>query len=121
MKELIKQNFVNIFSTPIFKIKNKILNYDVISFDIFDTVIKRDIKNPSDIFDLIEKKYNIKDFKKIRILAEKNARINSKDEEISIDDIYKNMDYSKEETKKIKAIEIQIEKDVCTRNNGRKS
>ena len=56
LKNFIKKCFINIFSTPIFNLENKLLNYDVISFDIFDTLIKRDIKEPTDVFELIEKK-----------------------------------------------------------------
>lgn len=40
------------------------------SFDIFDTLITRKVKHPTDIFKLIENKYNIENFYQNRIRAE---------------------------------------------------
>lgn len=57
---------------------NKIDLYDVISFDLFDTLIMRKVLEPIDIFDIVErkiKKYgiNIQNFKKKRRTAELNS------------------------------------------------
>ena len=63
-------------------------NYEIISFDIFDTLIIRYVEKPEDIFSIIE--YRIKDaidFKNKRINAEKIAR-RKFEREITIDDIY---------------------------------
>ena len=35
----------------------QIEKYDVVSFDIFDTLLKRNVKKPTDIFRYMEKKY----------------------------------------------------------------
>ncbi len=56
----------------------KLGNYQVISFDIFDTLITRTIFNPDDVFvmmgDIIKSKYNIEiDFLKLRKEAEATA------------------------------------------------
>lgn len=40
------------------------------SFDIFDTLLARDVYNPTDIFDIIEKEYPYTNFKQLRITAQ---------------------------------------------------
>lgn len=76
------------------KLIDIVKEYDIVSFDIFDTLIKRDVYKEYDVFDLVEKKYNstygdnILNFKDIRIEAEKNARKISNKEEISLSEIY---------------------------------
>ena len=32
--------------------------YDIVSFDIFDTLLKRNVLRPEDVFDLVEDRYN---------------------------------------------------------------
>ena len=39
---------------------NKLLKYDIISFDIFDTLILRSIANPKDLFELMGLQHNRK-------------------------------------------------------------
>ena len=105
------------------KIMKLIDKYQYISFDIFDTLIKRNVKAPNDIFELVsieyEKKYQteIKDFKKKRILAEKNARKSSIDGEPDIDDIYEKINLEPNINKEIlKDIEKKIEIELCQQN-----
>ncbi|WP_033168327.1 HAD-IA family hydrolase [Clostridium sp. KNHs205] len=72
--------------------------YEYVSFDIFDTIITRPFYNPTDLFKLLNEKFekifpsNI-DFYNIRIEGEKRARekqyfINSSYQDIDIKDIY---------------------------------
>ena len=42
---------------------------NVHSFDIFDTLLTRTVKNPTDIFDIIELNYPYPKFKELRLLA----------------------------------------------------
>ena len=72
------------------ELAEKLLKYDVISFDIFDTCIFRKLDKPSDLFDCLEKEFDIRGFKDIRIKAELNARAKTKkpNGEIDIYDIY---------------------------------
>mgnify|MGYP002561052627 CR=1 FL=1 len=107
------------------KIKKTIDSKNIISFDIFDTLIRRMIKNPHDIFDLIERKYNslnvgnkISDFKRNRILSEKECRNKSTNEEITIDEIYSNLEkvYDKKQANILKELEKNIEIDFCKGN-----
>ena len=108
---------------------DQIKNYDVISFDIFDTLIVRNISNPHDIFDIVEKKYNaennniISNFRELRISAERECRKNSKYEEIIHDEIYKVLEdfYSADSLKKLEKLEIEVEKDFCQFNNNIKT
>ncbi len=74
----------------------ELLNYDVISFDIFDTLLLRPFKKPSDLFHIIGKRLNFEGFAfsfyRIRtevekeLREEKYRRIGSR--EITIYDIY---------------------------------
>ena len=54
--------------------KNEIVNHDVISFDIFDTLLTRDVPAPSDIFAIIGEKLGKNNFAEIRITAETKAK-----------------------------------------------
>jgi len=76
------------------------------SFDVFDTLIARNIKHPTNIFDIIEEKYPFKNFKNIRIDAE--IQTNK-----TFDDIYvkfKNITKLKDdEIDNIKKYELDIE------------
>ena len=63
------------------KLKNKIEKYEYISFDIFDTLIKRNIDNPTKVAMMLEKKNNIAGFSKERIDSEINCWKNKKDKE----------------------------------------
>lgn len=87
-------------------------NYDYITFDIFDTLVKRDVPAPTDIFNLIEKHYGLKDFYKKRIDAERRARVNSDRKEIKISDIYKQIP----EFSKYECIEKKVEINECNYN-----
>lgn len=90
------------------------------SFDMFDTIITRLTNKPTDLFSIIEKKYNIQNFKKKRIEAERAARKKSKYEDITIDDIY---DYlkiidSSINVSKVKKIEKELEIKMCVINEN---
>lgn len=91
-------------------------NYSYISFDIFDTLLKRNVGNPSDVFDLIqcglEKEEN---FKEKRIAAEQIARRKS-NREITLDDIYENYDAEEYLKNKLKSLELCIEQQCLTIN-----
>ena len=100
-------------------IKVNLNKIDIISFDIFDTLIRRNVSKPSDIFNIVELFYNkkhnsiIKDFKEIRIIAECKARKNKKPgiEDITLDEIYECMldKFDCDTCEKLKEIEIETE------------
>lgn len=92
---------------------SKIDDIDIISFDIFDTLLIRKVQEPSDIFSLIEEEYNSKGFRNARIIAEHRARINLNKPEISINDIYL---FIPDRFKHLKEIEVNTEKRLLTLN-----
>lgn len=66
--------------------------YDIISFDIFDTLVFRPFAKPADLFMILGERLEIQNFKDIRVKAEQNAREKHNvlygNTEIKIDDIY---------------------------------
>ena len=92
-----------------------LVKYDVISFDIYDTLLKRDVHKPSRVFYYVEKKVG-GSFCKNRIEAEKEARLRSKAEEITIEDIYKLLPGSVEWKSKAFDYEMKIEEKICAAN-----
>jgi len=98
---------------------NELLKYDVITFDIFDTLITRKVYDIDDIFRVIDKrlaKENILDnFFEIRIKSRENLR--RKKETCTIHEIYEEFEIltnlSREQVKEIKKLEIQTELDFC--------
>lgn len=96
----------------------KINKKEYVSFDIFDTLIKRDVKKPTEVFDIIEQNYGIHDFYKRRIEAEKRARKCKVDTTIDeIYDIYNSLYLNNiNEIEKIKNIEKKVEFELCVQN-----
>ncbi len=95
--------------------------HDIISFDLFDTLIMRTVLLPTDIFDLVNRELKEKhkieiDFKNKRIEAEHQC-YRQKDKYCNIIDIYDTLrellQCSEELTKKIKQIEIETELTCC--------
>lgn len=106
--------FKSMYEKEIKKFNNLIEKVDIVSFDIFDTLLIRPYLSPQDLFEHIEKLYKLNGFKKERILAEKRSRyIHATDEDITIDDIYENIcpEYSN-----LKNIEMEFEKQVLIPN-----
>lgn len=105
-------------------IKHKIDKYEYISFDIFDTLIKRNLPSPSSLFIIVKNKYenkfetHLNDWKNIRIDAEKRARKISTNEEITLNEIYNNISYSRIDLKQMKEIEIETEIELSQINKN---
>lgn len=100
----------------------QLLDYDVISFDIFDTVILRAIEKPEDLFIFLEEENKIFDFANLRKSAERIVRENYESavgsRDVTIDEIY---NYIERETGIEKEIaiekEFELEKKVCFANS----
>ena len=70
-------------------IKSEIDSHEIISFDIFDTLLLRPYVKPTDLFLHLEKLLNKEGFAQARIEAEQKARKKHSDkEDITIDEIY---------------------------------
>lgn len=94
----------------------KLKNYDIISFDIFDTCIFRPFEKPTDLFYVLENKFNIINFYDLRIKAEQVARKQNNGKEINIKDIYKQLSNYCLITEKDAQQEIDLEIEVCYAN-----
>ena len=94
-------------------------NKKIISFDIYDTLVKRNVPNPRDVFELVEYKYkkmhgiDLK-FKDIRINAEREVRKENIGYEITFDAIYEHINLPNRND--LKSIEIAIEEEICEPN-----
>lgn len=93
------------------EIKKEIDKYDIISFDIFDTLLIRPFLKPTDLFDFLGFIKKDFDFSALRQLAEKMTRIRKTfkekySEDITYDEIYENIKPSK---KSFKNFELEME------------
>lgn len=90
---------------------------EIVSFDIFDTLILRPFVQPQDVFVYLENYFNKLGFSKERLIAERKAKIlalaKNKKEDCSIDEIYRQI---KPEYKDLKNYEINFEKQIATLN-----
>lgn len=98
-----------------------LLKYDVISFDIFDTLILRPFAKPVDLFLIIGSRLNMMNFMRIRIDAERDARAEANalygNSEITIFDIYKKINHRTGlDINKGVETEFQTELDYCFAN-----
>ncbi|MEP4890018.1 MAG: hypothetical protein ABJV04_08330, partial [Aliiglaciecola sp.] len=91
-------------SVLISNIKSHIKQHDikVVSFDLFDTLIFRKVSKPKDIFshayakvkDELQLGLQDKEFQELRAFAEKKAKYNAPNNEVSLEDIYDYMPFS---------------------------
>lgn len=104
---IIKKEYAidDISALPIFE---KLKHFDVVSFDVFDTLLIRPFVFPVDLFDFIEQTEKKSGFAKERMAAERRTREILKDyEDITIDDIYENIT---DEFLCLKNLELEYEK-----------
>ena len=90
----------------------------IISFDIFDTLVKRNVNKPEDIFKFLDKHANelgIKNFSKDRIEIAKVLFDNNSF--TTLEDIYKSLENKYEKNlEELKKIEIEYELSYCQTN-----
>ncbi len=96
-------------------------DYDIVSFDIFDTLIFRPLCEPTDLFYFIGEELGVMDFKNIRRWAESDARyknyLKKKHYEINLNDIWDNLaDDVGLDAKAGVSIEEKLESDLCYAN-----
>ena len=114
----IKFSIVKKYNSKKINIYEEIKKHEIISFDIFDTLLIRPYVKPTDLFLHIEKLYKIKGFYKNRIMAEKLARGKYIDfEEVTLNQIYEEID---EKYKRFKEIEIELEERILTTHKENK-
>ncbi len=110
---------------------DEIKSSKIVSFDIFDTLLQRNVLFPTDVFKLMSREVSdivgapVK-FKELRVLAEIEANKASPEdyEDVNLDEIYlylQQYGFSEEQSEKIKQIEIAWEKKLLVpRETGRK-
>ncbi len=96
-----------------------VMNYTAVSFDIFDTLIKRMVTSPIEVFHLVEKAldntFGIEThFYEKRIDAKNYTK--NKNRYYCIDDIYAAIDLSQEQKKVAIRIEKETEIEICYPN-----
>lgn len=101
-------------------IKESIDKVDIVSFDIFDTLIFRMFNEPEDVFKLMEHILNIDDFKNLRIKSQQMASMKMEKElnvpHANLDEIYNYMQEHSDSDmnitwEEVKKFEIQVESD----------
>ena len=98
------------------KIKKQIDKADIISFDIFDTLLVRPYVHPNDLFNHLAELGNIPDFRKMREVAFEQAihkYKNEEVEEVTLDKIY---EFVPTEYHYMKNLELDIEGQVLQQN-----
>ena len=84
--------------------------HDVVSFDVFDTLIKRAVLQPNDVFEMVEERTGIKGFAEARIGVQKDFP------RLTLDEMYgwlkENCGYDDQTIETLRQTELQIEFDV---------
>ncbi|SHJ43640.1 HAD family hydrolase [Pseudobutyrivibrio xylanivorans] len=100
----------------------KLSKFDVISFDIFDTLIFRPFSAPTDLFFLIGQRLSYMDFKRIRVEAEHKSRMEQFNKngtfEVTLEDIWATVsEMTGLDAEKGVALETEIELSMCYANS----
>lgn len=104
------------------QLKQLVDKHEYISFDIFDTLLLRNIYHPTDIFKIMDKKikneYDIDNFYQLRIDSERNARTKVENGECTFDEIYSEMSniFNNKQLEDIKNMELDLEYEFITVN-----
>ena len=114
----LKKSIIDDFQTCSFEnLRERTADYKWVSFDIFDTLIKRDVPDPKDVFGLVEKKSKYRRFAELRIKAENLARSKDPFHEPDLNDIYRCIDIrNRSERERLKQTELSIERRICVLN-----
>ena len=91
--------------------------YDVISFDIFDTLLFRPFSDPKDLFYLVGEKLGVLGFRELRIQAEKRLRAANPGKEITLLQIYRELSrHAGIDPAAGAAAEFAVESSLCRAN-----
>lgn len=106
------------------KLLEEINKYEIISFDIFDTLLNRVVCDPEVVFDIVGMNLGIENYRHIRMLNQNEASRKFEQKNIkphaNYDDIFDYMqektNFSKSTIQQLKIEEVEIEKKVLYRN-----
>lgn len=99
----------------------KLLNYDVVSFDVFDTLILRNISEMKSVYTLVGERLDCLSFQRIRLRAQGEARRHMQEtygsNEMTLEDIYKIVERKTGiPVQTGMDAEMGVEKDICFAN-----
>ena len=94
---------------------------EVVSFDVFDTLLVRRLVKPDHVFEIVARQERIRDFHQLRITAEARARIRKQDAEdhpeVTLKEIYDELTGSlREKAPRLMTIELAVERLVLRPN-----
>lgn len=103
------------------KFAKKLAQYDVISFDVFDTLIFRPFSKPTDLFYMVGEKLHYLDFERIRRMMEMQARQKAYKQsgsyEVTLQEIYQELqEYAGIPCETGMKAEIETELEFCVGN-----
>ena len=121
LKEQIQKIIYNSVALKEEKILRKIQQKNIISFDVFDTLIKRDVAAPEDVFKIVqhrlrEKGSPINDYCRVRVDAEKRARQVNPKREVTLSEIYSYTGYTAGAQQELMWLELETEKSLTIAN-----
>lgn len=102
------------------ELAERLKQYDVISFDVFDTLVLRMFSAPADLFFAVGGKLNYPDFKHIRMRMEWRARQKAKKQtglyEVTLEQIYEELEIQAGIPREYMQTEIETELKCCFGN-----
>ena len=109
------------FREPPQKLAERLKQYDVISFDVFDTLVFRPFSAPTDLFFVVGDKLNYLDFERIRREMEWRARQKAKEQtgsfEVTLAQIYEELEQQAGIVKEMgMQVEMETEQELCFGN-----
>lgn len=114
-------------NNQLIEMKEKIEKAEIVSFDIFDTLIKRIVNTPETVFDIVGRQFGILNFREIReknqMLASQKAEREKNIPHADIDDIYEyiaGQEQNEIDWEAVKQAEINVETDCLVCNEEMK-
>lgn len=95
---------------------------ETVSFDVFDTAVKRDVAKPKDVFALIETRLKseadpcTEHFYELRVEAERAARKANHGHEVTLEDVYRQITVSNARRHELMRLECQMEIEISRPN-----
>ncbi len=104
-----KDSAIKISRPSLRAVKERIDGHDIVSFDIFDTLLNRSVPDPDDVFSVIETKSRHEGFAQARIMAERTCHGGK------LDDIYREFEkITGQNGESLKMIEKETEDSLIT-------
>lgn len=122
MKKIAKKLIHKVAGYNVDKLLTLIKDKTAVSFDVFDTLLKRDVAAPENVFDIVEQRLrdsgalDIDSFAALRIEAEYLARQEHTEREITLAEIYAHMPVDDVKKNQLMQMECQTEIELSVPN-----